>query len=108
MSFEVAGDKYDRFMGRYVVSLGPAFADAAGVAAGMRVLDVGCGPGGLTRELVARTGAERVAAIDPSPQFAAACGERFPGADVRDGGAAELPWPAATFDAALASLAIAL
>ena len=35
----------------------------------MSVLDVGCGPGGLTRELVARVGADNVAAIDPSPPF---------------------------------------
>ena len=51
----------------------------------MRVLDVGCGPGGLTHELVARAGAEHVAAIDPAPQFAEACRERHPGADVRVG-----------------------
>src|SRR3954447_10387562 len=95
-------------MGRYLATLGPAFLDAAGVRGGMRLLDVGCGPGGLTRELVARTGdAGLVAAIDPSPQFAAACRERFPGADVRDGGAEQLPWEDGTFDAALASLVIA-
>src|SRR3954452_21839363 len=94
-------------MGRYLPTLAPAFADAAGVRTGMRVLDVGCGPGGLTRELVERTGAERVAAIDPSPQFAATCRERFPGADVRDDGAEQLPWEDGTFDASLSSLVIA-
>ena len=73
----------------------------------MRVLDVGCGPGGLTHELVARTGAERVAAIDPAAQFADACRERHPGADVRVGGAEELPWEDGAFDAALAQLVIA-
>src|SRR5215212_10102596 len=93
-------------MGRYLPTLAPAFADAAGVRAGMRVLDVGCGPGGLTRELVERTSAERVAAIDPSPQFAEACRARFPGADVRDGGAEDLPWEDGAFDASLASLVI--
>lgn len=53
-------------MGRYLPTLAPAFADAAGVGPGRRVLDVGCGPGGLTRELAVRTGAAGVAAIDPS------------------------------------------
>jgi SAM-dependent methyltransferase len=70
-------------------------------------VDVGCGPGGLTSELVARTGASNVAAIDPAPQFAAACRDRHPGADVRVGVAEELPWADGDFDAALSSLVIA-
>ena len=106
MGFDVAGEKYDRFMGRYVVSLGPAFADAAGIEAGMSVADIGCGPGGLTKELVSRVGAENVAAIDPSPPFVEACSARNPGADVREGGAEQLPWEDASFDAALASLVV--
>jgi SAM-dependent methyltransferase len=73
----------------------------------MRAVDVGCGPGGLTHELVARLGADNVAAIDPAEQFAAACRERHPGTDVRVGGAEELPWDDAEFDAALASLVVA-
>ena len=58
MSFAVGADAYDRFMGRYSAPLAPPFADFAGVAAGQRVLDVGCGPGALTAELVARLGAD--------------------------------------------------
>src|SRR4051794_5178108 len=94
-------------MGRYTRTLAPALADAAGVVSGMRVLDVGCGPGGLTDVLAARLGDESVAAIDPAPQFAQACGERHPGADVRVGVAEELPWDDGAFDATLSSLVIA-
>jgi len=83
MQFLGPADNYDRFVGRYAPTLSVAFADAAGVRAGVRVLDVGCGPGGLTRELVARAAAANVAAIDPAEQFAQACRERYPGADVR-------------------------
>ena len=107
MEFSAPADHYDRFMGRYVPKLAVALADAAGVTAGMRALDVGCGPGGLTHELVTRLGADHVAAIDPSPQFAAANRERHPGADVRDGAAEELPFADGTFDVALSSLVIA-
>jgi ubiquinone/menaquinone biosynthesis C-methylase UbiE len=107
VDFTSTADKYDRFMGRYTRTLAPALADAAGIEAGMRVLDVGCGPGGLAEALAARVGAENVAAIDPAPQFAAACRDRNPGADVRVGGAEELPWPDGAFDATLASLVIA-
>ena len=58
MTFEVAAEAYDRFMGRYSVQLAPQLADFAGVRAGQRVLDVGCGPGALTGELVQRVGAD--------------------------------------------------
>ena len=107
MQFTAPAEHYDRFMGRYVPPLAVALADAAGVQAGMRALDVGCGPGGLTRELASRLGADHVAAIDPAEQFADACRARNPGADVRVGGAEELPWGDGEFDAALSSLVIA-
>jgi SAM-dependent methyltransferase len=104
--FDAPAEHYDRFMGRFTVSLAPALADFAEVRPGMLVLDVGCGPGGLTHELVTRVGGPNVAAIDPAPQFVAACRARFPGADVRQGRAEELPWPDGTFDVAAACLVI--
>ena len=54
-----------------------------------------------------RVGADNVAAIDPAPQFVAACRNRNPGADVREGVAEQLPWPDDRFDASLSSLVIA-
>jgi SAM-dependent methyltransferase len=106
VQFTALPDDYDRFMGRYAPTLAPALADAAGVTAGMRVLDVGCGPGGLTSELSRRTGARNVAAVEPAPQFVAACRDRNPGADVREGVAEDLPWSDREFDAALACLVV--
>lgn len=47
VSFTVGADEYDRFMGRYSFPLAPRFAEFAGVGAGQRVIDVGCGPGAL-------------------------------------------------------------
>jgi len=78
MSFEVSADAYDRFMGRYSVQLSPQLAELAEVRAGQRVLDVGCGPGALTGELVRLVGDDAVAAVDPSEAFVAAAKERHP------------------------------
>lgn len=106
MSFTAAAEKYDRFMGRYTRTLAPALVQAAAVRAGMVVLDVGCGPGGLTDTLADRVGEKHVAAIDPAPQFVAACRKRHPASDVREGVAEELPWADGSFDATLSCLVI--
>jgi SAM-dependent methyltransferase len=97
---------YDRFMGRYSTLLAPRMADFAGVASGQHVLDVGCGPGALTTELVSRLDAGSVAAIDPSEPFVAALRTRLPGVDARRGTAESLPFASGTFDAAIAQLVV--
>ena len=99
------GDAYDRYVGRYSRELAPRFIDFAGVDRGP-VLDVGCGPGGLSLALASRLGARDVAAVDPSESFVAACRARVPGADVRLGRAEALPFAPATFEALLAQLVL--
>jgi SAM-dependent methyltransferase len=106
MSFDVSADAYLRFMGRYSEPLAVQFADLAEVQPRQRVLDVGSGPGALTAELVRRTGAGAVSAVEPSASFAAAVRERLPGVDVRRSSAEQLPFPDDTFDAALAQLVV--
>src|SRR5262245_28658674 len=104
-AFSASGSAYDRYMGRYSVPLAARLADAARVGQGQRALEVGCGPGALTAELALRLGAENVNAIDPSEPFVEECRSRNPGVDVRIGAAESLPFPDASFDAALAQLA---
>src|SRR3954453_6978890 len=101
-TFRTPAEAYDRHIGRYGPELAHVLAGRAGVTPGERALDVGCGPGALTSELVARLGADHVSAIDPSRPFAEACGARHPGVDVRVGTAEGLPFADATFDCALA------
>ena len=106
MSFAVPADAYDRFMGVHSRQLAPQLASLARLGPGARVLDVGCGPGALTAELVTRLGAGSVAAVDPSESFVAAARARFPGADVRRAAAEALPHADRSFDAALAQLVV--
>jgi len=70
------------------------------------VLDVGCGPGALTTELVRRLGDAAVTAVDPSEPFVAAARERHPGVQVERLSAEHLPFPDREFDAALAQLVV--
>jgi SAM-dependent methyltransferase len=106
MTFDVAADGYDRFIGRYSRELAPRFATFAGVETEGPVLDVGCGPGALLAELAKRVGVERVAAVDPSEPFVAASRARVPGAAVRLGGGEALPFADRTFAAALSQLVL--
>ena len=106
MSFEVAAEAYDRFMGRYSALLSPQLADLAGVTVGTQVLDVGCGPGALIGELVARVGADLVTAADPSEPFVTAARTRYPGVTVEQAPAERLPFDYGAFDVALAQLVV--
>jgi SAM-dependent methyltransferase len=104
--FFTSPSSYERFMGLFARQLAPYFADFAGVEASGRALDVGCGPGALTAELVARLGAVNVAAIDPSESFVEAARERSPGVDVRHAPAETIPFADDAFDFTLAQLVV--
>jgi SAM-dependent methyltransferase len=105
-SFGVAGAAYDSFMGRYSSQLAPQFAEAASVASGHTVIDVGCGPGALTDHLVTLLGPAAVRACDPSPTFVQACSARHPGVAVMPGRAESIPFPTGEADHAMAQLVL--
>ncbi|AXH95745.1 class I SAM-dependent methyltransferase [Ornithinimicrobium avium] len=105
-TFRSGGEAYDFFMGRYAAPLAPAFADLAGVTEGQRALDVGCGTGMLTAELVGRLGVDNVAACDPAPAQLAAARARCPGVDVRQASAEDLPFEDDSVDVCLAQLVL--
>ena len=106
--FDGPAEAYDHHVGRYGAELADGLIRAAGVRPGQRVLDVGCGPGPLTKALADLLGAENVTAVDPSESFVEACRERVPGADVRVGVGEDLPFEDGEFDAVLAQLVVQL
>ena len=105
MSFDVSADAYSRFMGRYSEPLAARFVELLGVRDGDRVVDVGCGPGALTWQLVRRLGVPAVSAVDPSESFVAAIRGRIPGSTCT-WAAEQLPFEDGRFDCAAAQLVV--
>lgn len=104
--FPAAG--YQGRIGRYGPELAAAFLAVAGVRAGQRALDVGCGSGALTEPLAELVGSANVAAVDPDASAVAACRARLPQAEIRVASAEELPFSDDRFDVVLAQLVMSL
>jgi 2-polyprenyl-3-methyl-5-hydroxy-6-metoxy-1,4-benzoquinol methylase len=60
------GEAYDRLMGRWSRIAAEAFLNWLDPPNNLRWLDVGCGNGAFTEELIARCAPAAVTAIDPS------------------------------------------
>jgi SAM-dependent methyltransferase len=106
MSFDVAAEAYDSFMGRFSRLLSPQMIELARVQPGQDALDVGCGTGALTALLVERLGADHVAGVDTSKPFVEAMRERFPDVRIELGSAEALPFDDDGFDVAIAQLVV--
>lgn len=103
---------YERFMGRWSAVLAPGFLDAVLGSSPRQgpgtVIDVGCGTGNLSVEVLARWPQANVVAVDPSRPFVTAARERlaFARARVEVGSAMQLPEARGSVDAALALLVL--
>ncbi|HXZ21438.1 MAG TPA: class I SAM-dependent methyltransferase [Pseudolabrys sp.] len=62
------GEAYERMMGRWSRRVGETFLDWLELPKGLRWLDVGCGNGAFTEEIIARCAPTTVMAIDPSEE----------------------------------------
>ncbi|PWJ26764.1 methyltransferase family protein [Branchiibius hedensis] len=106
MTFEVAADAYQAFMGRYADPLADQLLAFLVPTPGQRALDVGAGSGAVVHRLADLLGADAVAAVDPSPPFVAALRERLPDTDVRLASAESLPFADGDFDLVIAQLVV--
>lgn len=91
-----------------------AYLDLLGIREGDRVLDVGCGSGVVTRAIAQRVGpGGRVVGLDPSEALLTVARQIADASDVgsridfKAGGALHLPFPDASFDAAIAVTVLA-
>lgn len=101
-------EAYERLMGRWSPLLADRLIAWAGIAAGERVLDVGCGTGSLALALAARPEPVAIVGIDIAAPFVAYAASRS--ADPRlsfvAGDAITLDFPAASFDRCYSQLAL--
>jgi len=102
--WERVADKYDSVWASSTRQFIAPLLDAAGVAAGMSMLDVGCGPG-----YVSAAAAERGAVpigIDFSSEMVAIARRMFPQIEFREGDAQQLAFADGTLDRAVANFAL--
>jgi ubiquinone/menaquinone biosynthesis C-methylase UbiE len=92
-------DKYDSVWSGVTRQFIPYLIDAAGVLAGMPVLDVACGPGYVSAA-VKKLGANPTG-IDFSKKMVEIATKMFPGITFREGDAQELPVRDASYDRVL-------
>jgi ubiquinone/menaquinone biosynthesis C-methylase UbiE len=102
------GKAYERMMGRWSKLVGRIFLDWLDPPPNLRWVEVGCGNGAFTEELIARCAPGAVSAIDPSEGQLAFARTR-PGAKLAQfqiGDAQALPFADRGFDAAVMALVI--
>jgi ubiquinone/menaquinone biosynthesis C-methylase UbiE len=103
------GAAYERLMGRWSRKTGRLLLDWLDVAPGLDWLDVGCGNGAFTEEVIARCKPRAITGIDPSEGQLAFARSRAEGASATYivGNAMKLPFADASFDVSVMPLVIA-
>jgi SAM-dependent methyltransferase len=94
-------DEYDVFAPQANEALIAAFVRLSGLPAGARVADLGCGSGVFT-ELLRRRGYQSIG-LDISPKLIALGRAKYPGLELIEGDAENLPFESASLDGVLLS-----
>jgi SAM-dependent methyltransferase len=102
------GSAYERVMGAWSQLAGDVFLDWLAPASGQRWIDIGCGSGAFTEQLMQRCRPVEVQGVDPSEGQIAFARTRqgAAGAQFRQGDAMALPFEADRFEAAVMALVI--
>lgn len=102
--WDAKANAYDDYAGKITRQIIPSLLDAAGVQAGMRLLDVACGPG----YVAGAAAAWRVNAVgvDFAPSMVAEAKKNFPRSEFQQGDAEALPFAGASFDAVVCAFGL--
>jgi SAM-dependent methyltransferase len=96
-----------RFVPALFADWAPHLLDVARVEPGARVLDVACGTGIVARSVAQRVrGRGRAVGVDINPAMLTVARRVAPDVEWREGDAAQLPFPDASFDVALCQMAL--
>ena len=103
-----AGDRYERFMGRWSRELATLLVRFAGVRDGDAVLDVGAGTGALTAAVAAAAPSSYIVGIDPAERCVAFARTRYQRDRVlfEVGDVRQLRFPDGSFDRTLSLLVL--
>jgi ubiquinone/menaquinone biosynthesis C-methylase UbiE len=102
------GAAYERLMGRWSRRVGDVFVNWIEAPRDRRWLDIGCGTGVFTEQVILGCSPAAVVAVDPSPEqlaFARGRGE-LSRVEFHVGDAQDLPFPDNSFDIAVMALVI--
>ncbi len=102
------GASYERYMGTWSRLVGDVFLKWLAPSPGLRWIDIGCGNGAFTEQVVERCGPTEVQGVDPSEAQLVFARSRPAArlATFQKGDAMALPFPDARFDVAVMALVI--
>jgi SAM-dependent methyltransferase len=106
--FFTDGAAYEQLMGRWSRAVGDIFLEWIAAPKNLRWLDVGCGTGVFTEQVIRTCDPAAVTGIDPSAEQLAFAQMRagLRGAEFRVADAQDLPFPNESFDIAVMALVI--
>jgi SAM-dependent methyltransferase len=102
----VAGDPYERYVGRWSRLVAQEFVPWLEVPPGSRWLDVGCGTGALAATVTGLASPAGVTGVDASPGFVRHARAHVPDASFAVANARSLPFLDARFDVVVAGLVL--
>lgn len=101
------GDLYDKFMGRWSELMAPKFLEWLNLPPNLTWLDIGCGTGALSREIIRHCKPNTLYCVDPSGELLKSAEQKLSGqGKLIEGSSSSIPLENRTCDAVVSGLAL--